>query len=476
MPEQKKYGTLVVCFVITWSCSPKIAAHDPSRISPLSPNPGIKKVVSLAESEPQKVDAAANTILPQRDVPVFPRFMQSVIDSVRLDFDPKEKRPFENLKLMVECAHHFYNRFGKYPRGIRDDKKRYRFVLDALHDAQACFDHRRHIARDIAKVLIHNWDQDVAKPVPAPIRAIGQCYCPQPVADHPYRGVSGKHRFRDCFPEDPRVGKLDIDPKKNHGNYQEAHSFYYYRAIVSFYLAQLEQTEWYMVPIAQMVWAFANAKGPLFDPQMRRDLATKKPRLGKPYAVDESTKIAERATYMYAKPCWYDLSAMIGDLDGFESKFKRSFSGREGRVSSYLFLMTYTRKVQGIRSSLGFVYQTKDVQHRITARGELAKRLLYFDNVVDQFQKEHADLLAKAYQQANLPIVNFVKLSRKQALSEIESFVKATHLFADLSIVRARLLLTEGLRNLSPKYIPSTWAVPFSTSLDTQKNISGTRK
>ncbi len=376
-----------------------------------------------------------------------PMGMVSARDYVYLGPD-SSKACYKAVSKNAWCAINIFKKIKKYPQGIRNYKKRYRYVLGMIHDSFQCFDRTRHMA----KFAQLQSDPTVEMRENPPMRTTGQCYCRLP-EDFPNIGMPAKNRFLDCFPEDPRVGKLDVDL---HGSYG------YYRVILSYYLGQLQQKEWYMVPIAQLLWAFANSPGPLLDPEMRKDLAGDKPRLGRPYTVDESTQIAKRAAEAYTKPCWYDLSALALALDGYDGAFQKYFLGDTGSLLHYR-MSKYARELRKIRYSPDFSRLEKAVQRKVSTRIVQVDRLLHFRNIVRRFQMTYRESLVEAYRKAKIPVVNFGKLSRKQALQAIDDLVKATQLSTDPIIVRVRKLLAKGLRNLSPEYIPSRWAVtiPF---------------
>ncbi len=83
-------------------------------------------------------------------------------------------------------------------------------------------------------------------------------------------------------------------------------------------------------------------------------------------------------------------------------------------------------------------------------------RLRYYSNVAKNFQTTHNERLQQAYKLVRRPLVDFSKLSRLDAMTEIEVFSQASISIQHPTVTIVRNLLY-GLKSLSPTTIPSSW-------------------
>ncbi len=206
-----------------------------------------------------------------------------------VDMDPqKDKTRSFHEMTNVLCARYFYASLSKHPNGIRSYKQRYAFMYRIIGNAINCFDHRRNLTK---KLLLYT-KPHIETGYYRPHLTTGQCHCIPPT-DFPKKGHATKDTFHDCYPENPMIGQLSVDPKGTYG---------YYRSVLSYYVSLLESRGPDMLPVAQILWAFANSPGPMPDRQMRQDLAANKPRLGNPYVLTLDLNFAKET---YASQCWH---------------------------------------------------------------------------------------------------------------------------------------------------------------------------
>jgi hypothetical protein len=101
---------------------------------------------------------------------------------------------------------------------------------------------------------------------------------------------------------------------------------------------------------------------------------------------------------------------------------------------------------------------------RETERSPLEKkrettiRLLFFQsNIRGKFQQTYGDMLTAGFAALKLDVPNFALLNRKEALAVIREFETKANASSSAAARRCLPLLTEGLRDLDPKYIPANW-------------------
>ena len=97
----------------------------------------------------------------------------------------------------------------------------------------------------------------------------------------------------------------------------------------------------------------------------------------------------------------------------------------------------------------------------LEAQRDRALRLLYFQtNVAGHFAREHAQALKEGYASLGLAAPDFARLTRREALWQVEAFAQAVEARAGRVPEPARALLpllVRGLRNLEPAFVPDAW-------------------
>lgn len=94
----------------------------------------------------------------------------------------------------------------------------------------------------------------------------------------------------------------------------------------------------------------------------------------------------------------------------------------------------------------------------IENRRDVTIRLLYYDKTVKKaFATHHAALIASGYSALAIPVPDFARLSRKEALASIAEFEARASTTTKEPAERLRPYLTEGLRQLKEQYIPVNW-------------------
>ena len=82
-------------------------------------------------------------------------------------------------------------------------------------------------------------------------------------------------------------------------------------------------------------------------------------------------------------------------------------------------------------------------------------RLLFYDSKVKaSFAREYRSLIAAGYQGLGMPVPDFGRLSRKDALASIEAFQEKSYVTRVEAAETLRPYLVEGLRQLGSRYIP----------------------
>jgi len=94
----------------------------------------------------------------------------------------------------------------------------------------------------------------------------------------------------------------------------------------------------------------------------------------------------------------------------------------------------------------------------IEKRRDATIRLIFYDrHVKAAFAREYAKIIAAGYTALGMPVPDFARLSRKDALASIATFqAKADAKEVDAA-ERLRPILVEGLLQLSERYIPVNW-------------------
>jgi len=106
----------------------------------------------------------------------------------------------------------------------------------------------------------------------------------------------------------------------------------------------------------------------------------------------------------------------------------------------------------------------RHVDIRETERSTLAKRrdvtirLIFYDKSVRAiFAREYRSLIVAGYDAVGMPVPDFSRLSRKQALAAITGFEEKADAKPSEAAERLRPYLVDGLVQLSDRYIPITW-------------------
>lgn len=84
-------------------------------------------------------------------------------------------------------------------------------------------------------------------------------------------------------------------------------------------------------------------------------------------------------------------------------------------------------------------------------------RLIYYDVIRIAFAAHNGREVASGYAAVGLPVPDYGRLGRKQAMAEIDAFVAKIGPGSRDAAMRLRVLLVDGLRNLSARYIPENW-------------------
>jgi len=91
-----------------------------------------------------------------------------------------------------------------------------------------------------------------------------------------------------------------------------------------------------------------------------------------------------------------------------------------------------------------------------TKRDTTIRLIFYQKEIRKKFQSTHAAAITAGYQAVGLPVPNFATLDRKQALGVIQDFKAKVGSSAPAAATTCRRLV-EGLRDLDPRIIPTTW-------------------
>ncbi len=84
-------------------------------------------------------------------------------------------------------------------------------------------------------------------------------------------------------------------------------------------------------------------------------------------------------------------------------------------------------------------------------------RLIYYDVIRVAFAAHSGREIASGYAAFGSPVPDYGRLSRKEALAAVDAFVAKIGPGSPDAALRLRILLVEGLRNLSARYIPENW-------------------
>lgn len=153
-------------------------------------------------------------------------------------------------------------------------------------------------------------------------------------------------------------------------------------------------------------------------------------------------------------------STAIGDLmnriTGAERTYQAYFSGESIVLSPQSGpLRDYYNDIQEL---IGHPLATPAQLNRYESRINVVIRLLYFDKSVKKhFAETYATQLDKAYAEIGLPKPDFSKLSRKACLAEITTYGQKASGHTSVTVIKAKDLLTNGLRDLEKTYIPEYW-------------------
>lgn len=93
----------------------------------------------------------------------------------------------------------------------------------------------------------------------------------------------------------------------------------------------------------------------------------------------------------------------------------------------------------------------------LEAERDTVIRLLYYSNVRTRFTQTHATALREGYAAVGLEQPDYSRLSRKEAMDAIQAFDAARAGKNDPAADRLFILLSEGLRDLSPRLVPPAW-------------------
>ncbi|MCB9653709.1 MAG: hypothetical protein H6729_06220 [Deltaproteobacteria bacterium] len=148
------------------------------------------------------------------------------------------------------------------------------------------------------------------------------------------------------------------------------------------------------------------------------------------------------------------LKDLKDDLKAKEGTFPDYFDGTK-KVTDHARgpLREYYKAIQRVIEHPSLPKSERDA---LRAKRDQTIRLIYFDVIAQSFAKERAGTIRDGYKAAKLTAPDFAKLSRKDAVAEIDRFLAKTAGSKDPAVLELRDQL-EGMKALDAKRVPPTW-------------------
>lgn len=225
-------------------------------------------------------------------------------------------------------------------------------------------------------------------------------------------------------------------------------------------------TEWLAVfPGLQTIWAYSGSAPGTYSGAALHfrfwDRATR----GASYGIDRSKVEGTRKGHNVA--IWSrryglqtasveSLATLKQRLMSAETQYGSFFEGDTAVVD------TETGPLRDIYNVIQAILQHTDLPESerpgMERRREVTVRLLHYDTGIKRnFAINYRSQIEAGYSAVKMPIPDFSRLSRKQALSAVSSFAKNLNAGSPQAASQLGLLLTKGLRDLDQRYIPITW-------------------